>query len=463
MTIDDQSNATDENADDDRPKAYYRKARRKARRLGIEAETDQDAARILEAQGIDVMNDDVSLIDVQPEMLMETGGGQTINEAQRLAAIHEIQRNLVKRRRFRLFLLVLRLLFFVALPTGMVGYYYYNVATDMYETYAEFIIQKNEAQGSLGLGGLLAGTGFAKSEDSIVVQGYLTSREAMARLDQEHGYRAHFQSEEIDEYQRLPANASLEETFDFYSKHVKVSYDPSEGVIRLEVIAATPEASQIFAEALIGYAEERVDELSERVRNDQMRGTLDAYENAELEMYAAQQVVLDLQEQRGILSADAEVASQMSIINQLELQIEEKRQSLGALLDNESPNPIRVGVLENEIERMEQRVTELRDQLTKSTDNAVSLAKISAELQIAEANLLTRQTMLQQALQQVEFARIEANRQVRYLSLGVAPIAPDVPSFPRRFENTMLAFIVFFLIYIMASLTVSILREQVSV
>ncbi len=455
-----------EEAKPNRNKMYYRKARRKARRLGLAADNDQEAAALLEARGIDILNDNVSLLDAHdaPAAQAEGGGGAiSINEAERLAEIHEIQRGLVRRRRFRLFLMVLRLLVFVALPTSLVGYYYYNIATDMYETKAEFIIQKNEAQGSAGLGGLLAGTGFAKSEDSIVVQGYLTSREALVRLDQEEGYRLHFEDENIDEYQRLPANASVEETFKFYEKNVVVGYDPSEGVIRLEVIATTPEASQRFAEALIRYAEERVDALSQRVREDQMRGTREAYDEAETRMLEAQQIVLTLQEQRGIFSADVEVASQMSIISALETQIEDKRLALNVQLSNERPNPIRVSALENEIDLLETRVAELRSTITESTDSVASLASISAELHIAEANLLTRQAMLQQALQQVEFARIEANRQVRYLSMGVEPVSPDIPTYPRKFENTLLAFIVFMGIYIMLSLTISILREQVSV
>ena len=468
MTPDDDT-SPNENGDEQSPsrdKVYYRKARRKARKLGIEAENDAEAARILEERGIDVMLDEVSLLDMREDVLAQDYSdpdGVTINDAERLAAIHEIQKGLVRRRRFRLFLLVLRLLFFVALPTAIIGYYYYNIASDMYETKAEFIIQKNEAQGSAGLGGLLAGTGFAKSEDSIVVQGFLTSREALARLDAEEGYRAHFESEDIDEYQRLPADASLEETYSFYKKNVSVGYDPSEGVIRLEVIATTPEASQRFAEALIRYAEERVDALSQRVREDQMAGTRDAYDEAEFKMLEAQQIVLKLQERRGIFSAEAELASQMTIINNLEGQIEERRLALNVQLSNEQPNAIRVRALEQEIGLLETRVAELRSGMTESTESVASLASISAELQIAEANLMTRQVMLQQALQQVEFARIEANRQVRYLSMGVEPIAPDIPSYPRKFENTVLAFIVFMGIYIMLSLTISILREQVSV
>lgn len=65
-------------------------------------------------------------------------------------------------------------------------------------------------------------------------------------------------------------------------------------------------------------------------------------------------------------------------------------------------------------------------------------------------------------MQQLEAARIEANKQVRYLSLGVSPVAPDEATYPRAFENTVLAFLIFSAIYLMFSLTASILREQVS-
>ena len=46
--------------------------------------------------------------------------------------------------------------------------------------------------------------------------------------------------------------------------------------------------------------------------------------------------------------------------------------------------------------------------------------------------------------------------------MGVRPVAPDEPTYPRKFENTLLAFLIFSGIYLMLSLTASILREQVS-
>jgi capsular polysaccharide transport system permease protein len=41
-------------------------------------------------------------------------------------------------------------------------------------------------------------------------------------------------------------------------------------------------------------------------------------------------------------------------------------------------------------------------------------------------------------------------------------VASQEPSYPRKFENTVLAFLIFSGIYLMISLTASILREQVS-
>ena len=62
---------------------------------------------------------------------------------------------------------------------------------------------------------------------------------------------------------------------------MKVAYDPTEGIVRMEVIAPDPATSQAFSEALIGYAEEQVDRLTRRLRDDQMAGARASYEDAE--------------------------------------------------------------------------------------------------------------------------------------------------------------------------------------
>ena len=464
-----------------------RRARRKARRLGIEAADDHEAARLLAERGIDITSRE-SVLDIVPPSGAPAEGGDDgvvqlpaemiggavaktkdapppapLGEDERTREIAKIQRQLVKRRRRRLAFLFLKIAFFVMLPTFLVGHYYYNTATEMYETSSEFVIQKSEATGSTGIGGLFSGTGFATSQDSITVQGFLTSREALGRLDEDLGFIAHYQQEWIDDIQRLPSDASDEKAFKMYKKRVKVGFDPTEGIIRMQVVAATPEASEQFSKALIGYAEERIDNLSARVREDQMAGALASYEEAERAMIAAQQSVLELQQMRGVLSAEVEISAQMTIINSLELEREQKQLDLAEIMANARPNQARAAVLQADIARLNDRIEQLRSAMTQSTDTNTSLARITGELKVAEADLANRQLMMQSALQQLETARIEANRQVRYLSMGVSPVAPDVASYPRKLENTVLAFVIFLSLYILVSLTVSILREQVSV
>ncbi len=462
-------------------------ARRVAQKHGINAVSDLDAVRQLRQRGIDpfalenmlqlvssdqlpARQDEVKLPQTRPAQAPAPAQApvkpqpEPMTGADVAREVRRIQKDIARRRRRRLVLLMARLLFFVMLPTLFAGMYYYRYATPMYATNTEFVIQQAESQsGGGGFGGVFGGSPMATSQDAVTVQSYLQSRDAMLRLDRGLGFRAHFSSPQIDGLQRLAPDASNEAAYKLYRRHVKIGFDPTEGIVRMEVIAADPQVAKGFAEALIGYAEEQVDNLTQRLREDQMAGARDSYEEAETKMLAAQQRVVALQEQRGVLSAQAEASALMSQISTFEVELQNERLRLQELLQNSNPNSARVSIVRNNISRLEQLVVDLRAKMTEGGDGgSASLARISGELMIAEQDLQTRTLLLQQALQQMETARIEANRQVRYLSLGVSPIAPDEAAYPRALENTFLALLIFGGIYLMLSLTASVLREQVS-
>ncbi|MFW5654186.1 MAG: capsule biosynthesis protein, partial [Roseicyclus sp.] len=487
-----------------------RMARRIAQKQGLRAESDYDAVRLLRERGIDPFSRDgrLELVlgdgadaprraqpgaaplpaedgaeadgaeedgkiarlpatanPVQPAVRPVPAAPRPTGAEERAAEIMKVQRDIARRRRRKLLLLATRLAFFVLLPTLLVAYYYARVATPLYATNTEFVIQKADgtsAAGGGGLGGLLGGGGFATQQESITVQAYLESREAMLRLEEELGFREHFSGEEIDPLTRVPPDATREDVYDIYRRHLRIGYDPTEGLVRMKVVAADPEVSQAFSEALIRYAEERVDRMSQRLREDQMAGARDSFEQAEARVLEAQERVLDLQEQRGVLSTEAEVSTVFGQIANFETQLQEERLRLDELLSVPRPNESRVELAERNVARLEALIDDLRAGLTDTAGDNVSLARIQSELIIAQADLETRQMLLAQALQQMEMARIEANRQSLYLLVGVFPVAPDAPAYPKAFENTLLALLVFTGIYLLISMTVSILREQVS-
>lgn len=456
--------------------AYYRMARRKAVRMGLSPSSGEEAAKMLEERGFDVTRDRVSMLDTAAADQNPMPGAakaptqpspkednpDIITDEQRRADILKIQKSIARRRQARFFLIALRLFFFVAFPTYLTGYYFYNVATPMYQVDSQMVIQKPDGgSSSSALGGLLGGGGLSNLEDSVIVQGFLLSREAMLKLNEENGFIAHFQQESIDDIQRLPPDVSLEAAYEKYQKYVSIGYDPTEGVIRMSVIATTPEKATEFSRALINFAEVRVDKLAAPVRNDQLTVAQSNYEDAEQAVLDASNHVLELQQNRGVFSADAELTGQMSILNGLEGQLEQRRLDLAEINSNAAPNQAQVNAIEQDIKGLTERIAERRGAMLTTDDASASLARISGELQIAASNLEMRQLLLQQSLSSLEASRMEANRQTRYLSLAVAPVAPDVPTHPKSLENTALAFALFFGIYIFLSLTVAILREQI--
>ncbi len=467
-----------------------RMARRVAQKNNLPATSDFDAVRLLRQHGIDPFQRSNMLELVVPKgALAEAASGEVAKDGasgkiqlpqtvsaektnlpstelnptdRRNREISEIQRDIARRRRRKLGLLLTRLTFFVFLPTLIVGWYFYVMATPMYSTKAEFLILKADNSGGSGLGGLLSGTQFATSQDSIAVQSYLQSKDAMLRLDSDVGFKAHFTQDWIDPVQRLSVNPTNEAAYKTYQKNVEIGYDPTEGVIRMEVSAADPEVAALFSDRLIAYAEDRVNHLSEQKRTDQMKDAMIGFENAQIERRKAQEALVKLQQKGAVLDPEGVIVSLRGQINNVEIQLQEKQLQLAALLDNARPNRAKVQGAEGDVRRLEALLVKLNNRMIDASKGENSLANLSVRIQMGQADLVTRDMMLQSALQQVEQTRMEANRQVRYLTTSVEPVASQEPSYPRKFENTILAFLIFSGIYLMISLTASILREQVT-
>ncbi|MFT4960362.1 MAG: capsular polysaccharide transport system permease protein [Paracoccaceae bacterium] len=471
-----------------------RMARRVAHKHNLPATSDFDAVRLLRQSGIDPFKRSNMLELVVPQGGAEQHEGgapdalanvpaqttkvqlpqtipaqkQTLPSTElspverRTQEIGDIQRDITRRRRRRMGLLFARLSFFVFLPTLIAGWYFNVAATPMYSTKSEFLILKADSAGGSGIGGLLTGTQFATNQDSIAVQSFLQSKDAMLRLDKAMGYKAHFTQESIDPIQRLEDNPSNEDAYKLYKKNVKIGYDPTEGVIKMEVIAADPKVASEISSQLITFAENRVNHLSEQKRGDQMTDAKKSFMTAQDERRKAQEALVQLQLKGAILDPEGVISSLRGQINNVEIQVQEKELQLAALMDNARPNKAKVDGARADIRRYKNLLQALNDKMTDASQGENSLAKLTVNIQMAQADLTTRDMLLQSALQQVEQTRMEANRQVRYLTTSVEPVPSQEPSYPRKFENTILAFLVFGGIYLMISLTASILREQVT-
>lgn len=350
-----------------------RLARRMAQLNGLPATSDFDAVRLLRLKGLDpfARAEVATLVDAAPApaRAVTPAPGDVIQlpqtvkpiqvpstevraENSHAADILRIQQDIMRRRRRKSLLLMARLAVFVMLPTLIAGYYFYFIATPMYEAKSAFIIQ--QADGAVTAGGIPGGAGLfggaiEANKEASGAQDLLQSRDGLQRLDADLGFIATFQAPNIDPIQRLPSDASFEEAYKVYQRMVQVSYDPTEGLIRLSAIAPDPDLAVAFNRALTSYAESEIDRLSQRKRDDQMRDAQSSYENAEAKMLEAQATVVALQEQNQVLSSEAEVTLISGQIGQLETQLSTERLALAQMESNENPNEARMDPIRRRI------------------------------------------------------------------------------------------------------------------
>jgi capsular polysaccharide transport system permease protein len=192
-----------------------------------------------------------------------------------------------------------------------------------------------------------------------------------------------------------------------------------------------------------------------------MRDAEIGFQKAQEERRAAQQRLIEMQMTNGV-DPEAVIGAIRAQITNYESLLLEKELELAALLDNARPNRAKVEGVQGDVRRIGATLDQLNARMSTATEGTNSLAQQAVNLQLAQADLMNADTNAQLAQTGLDQARTEATRQVRYLTVAVRPVASEEPSYPRKFENTILAFLIFGGIYLMLSLTASILREQVT-
>ncbi|MEM0989580.1 MAG: hypothetical protein AAGK00_11905 [Pseudomonadota bacterium] len=389
--------------------------------------------------------------------------------ALRAERVEAIRRDLVRRRRRKGVGMLVKLWLFVMLPTMIVTWFMYFESSELYKSESKFVVRSAETGGGGGgaggglLGAILGGGG--SPYDPNAVQTYMMSRDVLKLLDNEHGWIAHFQQPDLDYFNGLPADATFEDAFNHYQKMLEISFDPSEGLIEMSLVAADPDAAERFSKALIGYAEEMVNRLSERIQLDAVKDADRNLVDAEQRLREAQEAVAELQEALAIFTVEGEVSAEMSIISGMEVELEALRgrlTNLRRVTDDADPRVQRISA---QVATLERQIAERRANMTGSGDSGTraSLAEINLQLTKARFEVEAATAIFSAAVERREVAYATARRQGRYLEMVAYPSTPDEANHPKKLETVALAFFVLLGFYIVGSLTISLIREQASI
>lgn len=365
-------------------------------------------------------------------------------------------------RRQRLRATILRMLVFVVLPTALATLYYAAIASDQYESFAKVTVHSVDSPSSGGIDGLLGSFTGSSGRDTLVVRDHILSRDMLTKLDEGHGYIAHWQAPDIDPIARLGSDASFEDAFEHYLDQVEVTFDTNSSVLTLRVRAASPVKAQEFAQAIIEHSEAKVNQLSERERNDRTRDAQDHLAEAEARLSEARKAVFAQQQQHAELNPQQTAGAAMTVRTTLEAEAAQARAELMELRAYMKPDAPKVRAAEERVKALSAQVGAEKARLVNPSEDG-GIAGSMAEFEAAMVEKEFAEAAYTSALAALETARIDASRQHRYLAVVSATSVPDESTHPQRALGVLTVFMLSFLIMGIGSLLIASVREHARV
>ena len=375
-------------------------------------------------------------------------------------ALRDLHGSLVRRRRRSQFFLYLRWIGLVFLPSLSAAWYFFFVETPLYTAHSVIEVGSGELGYSVQPQPFQQIGTSSHIQDSISVQEYLISVEAVRSLEESYGFRRHFVATVFHPWRRLDQNSSLRHAHETFKRMVRVSFDPSDGIIRLTTRAPSPSVAEELSNELIMLAEQRLHQKSATAIGELLSNSARAIEVAEANLDESQKRVLNLQLAMGVLDASSETELRMKQILSLEEQRVERRMQLERLLRNDVPNSARINSVTLEIKMIDDMIAENRQQMASRDPSSESIAQISGQLKLAEAELETRFELLRESVRSHEIASNEAGRQSKHLTISVNPVAYRSPDKWIPAQKSGVFFLVLTGIYLMFGITFSTIKEQ---
>lgn len=369
---------------------------------------------------------------------------------------------------------VLSFVLCVLLPVLASAAYYLFAAVDRYAVEIKFAIRSPSGASSTDLMGLVSGSAAAGSTiaDSWMVVEYLESREFLDKLSQQIDLKALYSEPLGDPLTRLPVDATTEDMVDFLPRIISANFESATQIITVETQAFTPSDASRMAEVVLEASSTLINSVSEKARQDTVR-------LAELELARAEEA---LREQRAAIASfreteqkidpTASVATQEGVLAQLQNRLASTRTELSSLREFLSPEAPSVRVLQSQIDSLERQIGAERARLGigeigaprtgEMSRVAESLNRSVTLYEALKVDLDFRERAYLSALSSLEAARIEADRQQRYVATFVAPSQPQSARYPQVTLSMILIGAVAFLIWGVLAMFLHILREHLT-
>ena len=348
----------------------------------------------------------------------------------------------------------------VAAPTTLAICYYGFLASDVYVSESSFVVRSPDKPSTSGFGVLLKSAGFSNASDEVfAAQDFIRSRDALRAINGRGEFKAAYTAPDISAFDRFDptgVRGSFEDLYDYFRKKVAVNYDSSNSITKLTVRAFNPRAAYEFNERLLQLAEQTVNRLNERGRQDLIGFAQAEVNQAKLEARAAAARLAAFRNRSGVVDPEKQAAVQLQMVSKLQDELIATRTQLAELQRYAPDNPqveafrVRIGSLQHQ----------MNEESAKVAGNQRSLAGAVAKYQRLSLESPLADTQLAASMSSLVEAQNDASRKQAYVERIARPNMPDESTEPRRLRGILATFILGLVAWGVLSMLLAGIREH---
>ena len=350
--------------------------------------------------------------------------------------------------------------FTVIIPTALAVIYFGLIASDVYISESRFVVRSPQRQAQTGLGALLQGTGFSRSQDDTYsVHDFVLSRDALKELDDQLAVRKAYSSKDVDFIDRFPGldwDDSFEALHRYYRNHVSIDYDTVSSITILKVRAFTAEDSKKINDLLLKMGERLVNNLNDRSRQDLIKTAEQEVAVGEEKIKRAAVALAGFRNNQAVFDPDRQSALQLQGVSKLQEELVATETQLNQIQRVSPTNP-QVASLKSRTETLRKAIA---NETAKVAGGGGSLTSKSGAFERFALEKTFAEKQLAGSLAALESAKSEALRKQLYLERLVQPNLPDKAVEPRRIRSIFMVFILGLVAWGVISLLVASIREH---
>lgn len=329
----------------------------------------------------------------------------------------------------------------VVVPTVIAVVYFGLITSDVFVSESRFVVRSPQRQAPSGLGALLQGAGFSRSQDdTFSVHDFMLSRDALKQLDSKLQLAKAFSNPDVDLFSRF-ASFGIDDNFEalhrYYQKRVAIDTDSTSAISVLRVSAYKAEDAYRINAMLLEMGESLINELNERGRQDMIRFASAEVGIAEKKVKAAGLALSGYRNDKAVFDPERQSALQLQLVSKLQDELIATKAQLDQVRTFTPENP-QIPALQRRAKGLQ---AEMDIQMGRVAGSGTSLTTKAADYERLALDRTFADKQLGAAFASLEQARNDAQRKQLYLERIVQPNKPDVAVEPRRLRAILATFL----------------------